>query len=554
MGLSIYLHVDCHAIDDERWEAAYLTSLQLLEQFPGPLARCVREAVGRVQRWVVTKNIICDIGSPEEHWEIDRELGSGRSAEPCSLYRHVQHYRAETGKRGRKAPGTAGDVLRLRRAADEEETDWYAVGGYRVFDGKTQGYPYHYAVLAVGMLLESCFPRHALVRGAISRRQAEQTAAWAASVLGRRLPLPLVTDGPRLWKRLTEADPSSPPLDNAVRRLRALLVDGDEAALRVLDKYCPDPRAVRRVYVQELDRYQTLRQRGAAALIRTVCNVDGDIQRAIDWACGPRDSTAAGGQEHALRRFTPEELLETLCGSLITVPLHERELLDMFKPPPDALTNIEELFGQLLLTMSGMPETVAWFMDEKALLAEFVRRWPERERALTRTWKARLKKVRRFCEQGRHAIERLEGMAEELGAQAETWEPLADGGGDEPAAEFLRTEMLRQRGAAPGWEDAVRELGRQMQTALRANSQLRKSLERGDRPGTLERIYCASFDNGIALPEHVWREIDTLQDLNVLHALLLLVMCAERESSFCRCRQRLLEAPNLWPLLVAESR
>ena len=145
MGLSIYLHVDCHAIDDERWEAAYLTSLQLLEQFPGPLARCVREDMGRFQRLVITKDIVRDIGSPEEHWEIDRELGSGRSAEPCSLYRHLTHYRDEMTKWRREAPETTGDILRLRSTEDEEETDWYEVGGYRVFDGKTQGYPYHYA-------------------------------------------------------------------------------------------------------------------------------------------------------------------------------------------------------------------------------------------------------------------------------------------------------------------------------------------------------------------------------------------------------------------------
>ena len=62
---------------------------------------------------------------------------------------------------------------------------------------------------------------------------------------------------------MTEAFPSSTPLDNAVRRFRALLVDGDEVALRVLDEYCPDPQAVRRVYVQELDRYNSLSQRGA---------------------------------------------------------------------------------------------------------------------------------------------------------------------------------------------------------------------------------------------------------------------------------------------------
>lgn len=43
MGLGVKLYVQFDEIDDERWEAVFLSSLQLLENFPAPLARCVPE-------------------------------------------------------------------------------------------------------------------------------------------------------------------------------------------------------------------------------------------------------------------------------------------------------------------------------------------------------------------------------------------------------------------------------------------------------------------------------------------------------------------------------
>ncbi|MFW6106612.1 MAG: hypothetical protein ACOC8H_00465, partial [bacterium] len=232
----------------------------------------------------------------------------------------------------------------------------------------------------------------------------------------------------------------------------------------------------------------------------------------------------------------------------------DRESLEMLKPPVDSLTNIEELFGQLLLTMSGMPEVVEWFMDEDALLAEFVRRWPRRERDLARTLEEALERVRGFREQSRQVLEELEELVDDPGQQEQTREPPADDGDFEPAATFILTEILRQRESEPDLEDTVRELGRQMGNLLRANDELRESLEDNDRRGTLDRIYFASFDNGIALSEDVWLEIGSVRDVHMLHVLLLLVMCPEREKSFCRCRQRLLESPDLWRLLADESR
>jgi hypothetical protein len=109
--------------------------------------------------------------------------------------------------------------------------------------------------------------------------------------------------------------------------------------------------------------------------------------------------------------------------------------------------------------MSRMLETVAWFMDQRRYWPNSCGVGPQRERVLARTLTKRLKKVQRFCEQGRQALERLEEMAGELIARAEAWEPPPDGKDYEPAAEFIRTEM-RQRHGPPDMEGTVRELGR----------------------------------------------------------------------------------------------
>src|SRR5438105_1471508 len=83
-------------------------------------------------------------------------------------------------------------------------------------------------------LLEDTFPRHVLVCGDINRVQAEQVAAWAESILGRSLALPVVTDAPRLWSRLGAAYAEQPDL--AIGRFLRLLSDGREAPWTLLSK------------------------------------------------------------------------------------------------------------------------------------------------------------------------------------------------------------------------------------------------------------------------------------------------------------------------------
>src|SRR2546429_124088 len=92
MGLYVRLHAQCDHIDPERWEALFLTSLQLLERFPGPLAQQIAEPIGSLQRFTLSTQIHSEIGTPREHWAVQGDLSSRRLAETYSLYRHLAHY------------------------------------------------------------------------------------------------------------------------------------------------------------------------------------------------------------------------------------------------------------------------------------------------------------------------------------------------------------------------------------------------------------------------------------------------------------------------------
>src|SRR5947209_7347766 len=126
MGLYLRFYAQCDHIDPRRWEALYLTSLQLLESFPGPLVKRVAEPIGGLRRFTLTTQIESEIGTPKEHWAVDGDLGSRRLAETYSLYRHLAHYRSKAPQR-QPAPR---DILWL----PEEELEHGQAGGQSLFD------------------------------------------------------------------------------------------------------------------------------------------------------------------------------------------------------------------------------------------------------------------------------------------------------------------------------------------------------------------------------------------------------------------------------------
>jgi hypothetical protein len=93
-----------------------------------------------------------------------------------------------------------GDIV----LADPEE-HWLTV-----FHEKTQGYPYHIAVVALGALYESRFPKAAVVAGDIALEDCQTAVEWANQVLETPISIPILPDGQRLIDRLSpHCDPDS---------------------------------------------------------------------------------------------------------------------------------------------------------------------------------------------------------------------------------------------------------------------------------------------------------------------------------------------------------
>lgn len=537
MGLYVRLKARVDQIDAERWEAVWLTSLQLLEQFPGPLAAHVVDEQHE-RRHVLTPQTRFQVGTKKEHWKVNGDLGSRRFAETYSLYRHLAHYCQHAAP---QRAGNPAEILWLPAGEmDEGEAD-----GLSLFDAKSQGYPYHYAMLAVAILVENSFPGQAVVYGDISRTQAEQVVPWAEAILGRPLRLPVVTEGPRLWQRLAAAYAGHPV--HAVRRFLRLSPEEPRHSWRVLAQLEPGPdqNVLREVYQSELAQYTSLRQRGAEELIAALCEADGGLGRVLDWVCGPDRSQPSC-------RFTPDDLLECLCDVLVPNPLDEREVLDVLTPPPDQLPTIETLVFQLFSALSGKPVVCSLYVNEQTILAEFTARWPEQAGRFRDLLQHCTAKTRVQLEEARARLDKrlAASPVEEDEENTGSFTALADTGVDyDPTAEFLYAEIARQRHNLRGLVEFARQVGEQMRAGLERNPAFRRDLEASGRAELIRQISLASAEHGFALRESAWQGL-VQATTDELRYLTMLALIPEREVNFWDGRNHLLEAPELWPVLA----
>jgi hypothetical protein len=541
MGLGVGLNIQPDRIDAERWEAVWLTSLQLLDRFPGPLAAHVVDERHQC-RHVLTPRLLFQRGTRDEHWKVDGDLASGRMGESYYLYRHLTHYHQTARPARHSEPGT--DIL---QPPGNEPPD-AELAGVWMFNAKSQGFPYHYAMLAVATLVENAFPEHALAHGDISRTQAEQIVPWVEAILGRSLSLPVVTDAGRLWRRLAQVYAGEP--ERAVRRFLTLYAEQLGSSWRTLLQLQdgPDNAVLCRAYRSELAHYTSLRQRGAAELIAALCDASGGIYRMLDWVCGSShaDETC---------RFAPVEMLECLCDILVPIPPEERDVLDALTPPADHLPTIETIFFRVFSRLIGKPVACDLYVDEETIAAEFAARWPQQADRLRELLQQRTAVTRDKLAEARVLLDqRLTAMdrAEHEGT-GEGFSPAMDVDvADQPAGTFIDAEMARQRPKRVANREFAWQLGEEMRAGVATNHDFRQKLDACGRKELLQQIARASHKNGFALREVAWEKLEE-STMDELYCLTMLALLPVSESQFCAARVQLLETPDLWPALAGKE-
>jgi hypothetical protein len=177
MGVSIDLRINPKGISAQQWEAVYQESLSLLRGFPIPLRRVGSQQIASTERYLYSRELVNNEGTVDEHWSVSGDLLSEQGGEDFRLYRRPEHYSRyffeEDWLRGKDH-----SVL----WEDGEYLDEMTGNGFNLFGGKTQGAPFHLAIVAMGILFENRFPDQCFLTGNIDRSECEHMSRWPEHV------------------------------------------------------------------------------------------------------------------------------------------------------------------------------------------------------------------------------------------------------------------------------------------------------------------------------------------------------------------------------------
>ena len=159
MGLYLSLNLT-PTIDKDQWDRFWCDSLRILQNFPVRLVRSSQHKTSHDSQQVWT-NELTATDKNGEYWEIAGDTESLAFGEPVRLYRDLEYYRQKWRQQNPGKRLSNKDPLFCKSkefTQAEEEDEHVPLSGVEAFDSRTQGYPYHHAVVAVATLAEHRFP------------------------------------------------------------------------------------------------------------------------------------------------------------------------------------------------------------------------------------------------------------------------------------------------------------------------------------------------------------------------------------------------------------
>lgn len=517
MGICVFMYVNFKGIKQKEWEKTYEESLKLLDAFPLPLMREEVEGSSGCEHYVLTRNIVENKGTPDEYWEITGDMKSRKYAEDFRLYRHISKYRER-----RNYSTTHGDVL----YADDENIE-FINNGVTVFGNKTQGYPFHLAVLSVGVLFESRFPKNICVTGDINEWQVKKAVSLVNKIVEEPVVIPICMDGPRLWKRLEMLYPDRKRL---IKRFKAVYRGSYRDALGVILRY-EGKSIAHKNFKREIEDYESLSQLGARDLLITWLDTTRDIKLLIKLLCLPLGR----------RKFTLKELLENVCATFVNIPIEERKPLFSLTSSSERLPTVDSQIGMLFATAAGaLKKSVKeYYLSKEELLDVFCSFDETNKDAFSTIIKSVNSRLRSYLEKLR-STEGTKRAEDEIEADKEIDELFSpedieeyEEGGDEDREKLLQItgEMLTE-------------------IAEKAHGLLEPYLNSEDREFILRNLMRGSMKAGVVLKEDAWENIEKEENLSILKRLFLLMGWGIGDVDFLRWKIYIFEHKSLWEPLI----
>lgn len=354
MGVHISLYVDPLGVTLAAWEAAFDETLRLLSTWQPALMGLGHREIATLRVAQYTNSIVRREADAEDiSWCIVGDRESLRTGESHQLFRSFDRGAA----RSWRSPKTDDDAPRetppdiLLPLARDARASLVSL-----LSGKTQGHPYHYALLAAAMVIEDRLPRAAVVSGDIDRAQAEAARNMAQPILGRELALPVRVDAARLLARLGEHFAG----EALATAFHELFVPGSFEATEVMLRACPDD-AAGEVWKRTLSGFQ-VNTIGVVRLLVSWFNAGRDLATACRIACLAPDGP----------RFEPEALVDKVASTWITVRPSARELLSPFRRSEGSAPTVWSLLGDIFLDTRSAGRHINVSLEPATALAALV--------------------------------------------------------------------------------------------------------------------------------------------------------------------------------------
>ncbi|HIJ82699.1 MAG: hypothetical protein HW380_3897 [Magnetococcales bacterium] len=509
MGIHVYLDIFPERIDPKIWHALYLDTLRLFKSWPGGLVGLREETIGDCKRLTYSSHIEHDEDDPvKRRWKVEGDQESGETGESFELYAHLNRYRR------------AEEIITQDHPSLLDNLTCRCQAGCSVFGSKTQGHPYHYAILAVAMLVEDTFPKAALACGNITLPQARKAQQSVREILGRDVALPLAVDGERLLRELIRQD----GMEKGIQQFFLAYHGEDDDGIQIVARNV-EPTILQRCYARFLASCPPPKTVGFDGACQDWINADGDLSALINMAC----LNEVGPQAD------PVQMGESLVSTWLTAPADS--IRSMPRPEEHKVESpgIDDLFTDTMMLMCGMQGLHTRIrIPVETVLAEFQKLFPDRFDEIRQAVLMQHDKLLEKLKELDHEYAKL--MQKILDEQSATVQQRP----------LFKMSDLRHLNACDPLPDEINEVMDSVAHSLKASIQklMESTPELNGQGADYIRvtIYKQSRHRHIALTEAGWRWIDQETDVNTLLLALFLVSIMDNSQDFVNFRNALLES------------
>lgn len=492
MGVYLELKILPEMIGDLKWQEVYMESLELIKAYP--FTDVIVESVKECERFTfiseVERNINCD---EERYWSCIGDYKTRETAERFALYQDIENYR----NKGVKEQGNK-DLVNVEK---DILIEYLEDGNYRsVFDAKSQGFSYHNFILAVAMLIESRFPKYAMVSGDINIIQAQKAQKWANEILKRPIELPVAVLPERLCDTYKGADLIEK--FNLLYRNEGL---SDNDIYKLFHK-----QDLKDYVLQRIKKYKSISV-GVIDQFINWLNATGDMQQLIEIACFDEEGP----------KYEMVDFLKGVCNTWVMIPTEKFAFMKMANTD-----GVVDLFGQMhmmLFETMFAGKNIDIYISKDEVIRILSRYFPDKKSEISETIELKLEKI---SESIKKIKDRLDNIIKE-NEQFDEDENISEN-------ELTEEEILCCA--------IINYKYKQILNEIKETNKIEKDKH--------VLMYRFSIKEGIPLLEKEWEWIDKEQNEEVLDILVAFFVVGIESEEIRIIRNRLLQSREMCEFLV----